>query len=72
MPEARIASVAVPAKRPFSTTESGVDESVPLKAKPQKKSQEDISSFFQKGVGNGPLVIRKEGTITRFLSLLVL
>ena len=72
MPEVRIASVTVPAKRPFNTTESGVDESGPLKAKPQKKYEEGISSFIQKRVASGPLVIRNEGTITRFLSLLVL
>lgn len=72
MPDARIASVAVPAKRPFTTTESGVDECGPLKAKTQKKCEEGISSFIQKRAGNGPLVIKREGTITRFLSLLVL
>lgn len=69
MPEARIASVAVPAKRSFNTTESGVDD---FKAKPQRKSEGDISSLIPKSAGNGPLMIKKEGTITQFLSLLVL
>lgn len=64
MPEVRIASVAVPAKRPFNTTEPGVDESGPINAKPQKKYEEGISTFVRKRVANGPLVIRKEGTIT--------
>lgn len=72
MPEARIARVAVPAKRPFNTTESGVDESEPFKAKTQKKSEGQISSFIQKKAGHGSLVNKKEGTTTQFLSSLVL
>lgn len=72
MPEARIASVAVPAKRPFNNTESGVDENVPFKAKNQKKNGGDNFSFLQNRAENGPLVIKKKGTLTQFLSFLVL
>lgn len=71
MPEARIASVAVPAKRPFNT-EPSVDDSEPFKAKTQKKNGGDSSSFTQNRADNGPLVIKKKGTITQFLSILVL
>ncbi len=72
MPEARIASVAVPAKRPFNTAEPSVDESEPFKAKTQKKNGGDSSSFTQNRADNGPLVIKKKGTIAQFLSILVL
>lgn len=72
MPEARIASVAVPTKRPFNTTESGVDDCGPFKAKNQKKNGGDSSSIIQNRADNGQLVIKKKGTITQFLSLLVL
>lgn len=72
MPEARIASVAVPAKRHFNTTEPGVDESEPFKAKTQKKNGGDSSFFPQNKAENGPLLTKKKGTITQFLSILVL
>lgn len=72
MPEARIASVNVPAKRLFNTTEPGVDESEPFKAKTQKRNGGDSSSFPQNRAENGPLVTKKKGTITQFLSILVL
>lgn len=65
MPEARIASVAVPAKRHFNITEPGVDESEPFKAKTQKKNGGDSSSFSQNRA-------EKKGTITHFLSILFL
>lgn len=70
MPEARIDSVTVPAKRPLNT-ESGVDESGPFKAKTQKKNGGYSSSFIQNRADNRPLVIKKKGTFTQFLSLLV-
>lgn len=72
MPEARIASVAVPAKRPFNITEPGVDESEPFKAKNQKKNGGDSSPFSQNRAENGAVVTKKKGTITHFLSILVL
>lgn len=73
MPEALIASVTVPAKRPFNITEPGVNESEPFKAKIQKKNGGDSSSFSQNRAENGPVVTNKKGTITtHFPSILVL
>lgn len=72
MPEARIASVTVPAKRPFNITEPGVNESEPFKAKTQKKNGRDSSSFSQSRAENGSVVTKKKGTIRHFLNILVL